>query len=446
MEQIAIPLIVFFSLCIGLVIPTPVRIYVLAVLSVPQIYVGNNSISLFDIWLLVTTMLSVKGTYKPGRDARLLKPIWLLVLTFIFAFLWSDQAAVPSSILWITRITLFGLLAQILSHLKRTNPIILYRAIYYTLPGLMLQSLLIIYFQSNPAIETYFLRSPLSNTFVGPAAMALFSDFKNNVLDPAKSGGLMVNANAASMVAGVGLCLTLILLNRRGAKWLIFPVFIEIYSIFLTGSKTGSSLLVCLALVALALSTPVNPMKKMFALVSAITLGLLGSNTLPNLIPGVNDSTQGSFGTRIDIWKVAFEMFQVNPLLGLGFGGWQRDIALYPSARGYPPHNLFVLAWANAGLVATLLVAIFMYRVTADFLDLIRIYPVSRVRNEIIFAFLALAWIFLHGLGDNTFIFGEIHSLFLAAMCLSFLSGALSKKNAEEKMHSNKVGDSKLVE
>lgn len=435
MNELILPSIIGLSFIIGIILPVQIRIYLLSALAIPQFYLGVGSLSFFDIWLLVTVVLSLSGTLARDRESRLLTLLWLLILSFATALLWSESASYSTGILWTARLAMFALLIQILMHLYKTKPVILYRAIYWALPGLMIQAGLVIYFRFNPLQEISFLRSSIADIFVGVGAKGLFNGFANNVLDPEKSGGLFVNGNVASMSAGVGVFLILVLLNRFGTKWLFIPLILEIASVIATGSKTGVTLLVLLALLSWFISVFARKSRAtwllpLFLLIVAASFAI--PSLLTRLFPSFTQDTSFSLDTRIGIWNAASHLFQTNPLFGLGFGGWEREIVHYPSAQGLPPHNLLILTWANGGFFSALLLLVFISFSFTYFLSAIFHSDSAKERNQLVFSFAAIIWIFAHGMGDNTFIYGESHELMLTALAFALISGHIPQNTGHK--------------
>ena len=437
MNEFFLASIIGLSFIIGFFLPVQIRIYVLAALAIPQLYFGVNSLSFFDIWLMVTVLLSVNGTRARGREARLLTALWLLIASFATALIWSEPDSYASGILWIARLAMFALLVQILMYLYRASPKTVYRAIYWALPGLVIQAALVIYFRFNPVQEISFLRTTTADIFVGVGAKGLFNGAANNVFDPAKSGGVLINANVASMAAGVGVFLILILLNHSEKKWLLAPLILEVASVFATGSKTGVTLLVVLTLVAWVLNVFGRKSRAAWIVPLVLMVGV-ASFAIPTLLtrffPSFTQDSTISLDSRSEIWNAANELFQKNSVLGMGFGGWAREIVHYPSAYGLPPHNLLILTWANGGLFSALLLLLFLSLTIIYFLRSILISRTSKERNQLVFSLSAILWVFLHGMGDNTVLYGGNHELLLTALAFAFISGHLSGKNDPENL------------
>ena len=110
---------------------------------------------------------------------------------------------------------------------------------------------------STPPSEAWFLRSSAADWLVGPAADALFSGMRNNVLDPAKAGGLFVNGNAASLLGGLSL-LGFLVAHRLGhGRRHLLGAAVCLAGVVMTGSKTGLVLVVALPLLRRGHGAPV---------------------------------------------------------------------------------------------------------------------------------------------------------------------------------------------
>ena len=69
----------------------------------------------------------------------------------------------------------------------------------WSAPVLVVQAMSTVLFAVSPLIESQYLHSPSATALLGDAAARLYTDLPNNVIDPAKSGGvLFVNGNVAS--------------------------------------------------------------------------------------------------------------------------------------------------------------------------------------------------------------------------------------------------------
>jgi O-antigen ligase len=84
----------------------------------------------------------------------------------------------------------------------------------------------------------------------------------------------------------------------------------------------------------------------------------------------VNDSRRAtSIGSRFEMWQASWQIFLQHPLKGVGWGGYRQHAQLLvdeglrnPSAASYPhPHNQFLSAMVNGGIVGIIAVVLLFY-------------------------------------------------------------------------------------
>lgn len=276
-----------------------------------------------------------------------------------------------------------------------------------------------IVFRLYPAVEYAYLRSPAADLILGPSARALFLDSANNVLDPAKAGGLFyVNGNVASMLFGMAACVILGL-GSPMRSWARTAFVLLVVSVVATGSKTGVILAIVMVPLALLVrrAEPAR-MKRLVLplLLVAPVVALVVVRSVEHFVPGFYSRAEQSSLTRGAMWGYARDRFVDAPLLGLGFGGWEleawRDLGI-----SYPPHNWVIAAWVYGGVLlvcASLLYAVWALRLPLALLAM----PESDVATRAFGAAgaSALAWCFVHGMFDNTALYGESRSVIFFAL------------------------------
>ena len=206
-------------------------------------------------------------------------------------------------------------------------------------PFVIVQSVMVILFRVAPSIESAFLQgSSFGSLLVGPAAANLYTVDANNVLDPAKAGGLFVNANVASMVEGVIALLCFAFAGLRH-RYMVFTGGLALISVFFTGSKTGLALAIMLPVLAGALYPLVE--RRFELAIPLLALGVVGTLLLPEglgiVFPNYGKASSDSFDTRETLWTAAASLFQQHPIAGLGYGGWAEVIGQYVGRSDYPP-------------------------------------------------------------------------------------------------------------
>lgn len=289
----------------------------------------------------------------------------------------------------------------------------------------IIEALLVMLFRIYPDFESTFLHSQYARYFITSNILdILFDAGRNNVLDPMKSGGFFVNANSAScflgicsfITGGVGYAYRLRLLK-------CMAIFLWIAILF-TGSKTGVGLAIVLPFTAWLISASFIR-RRLLARITLIML-LLGvlSISFPYLILSDFIHMSGeSFNVRLLIWNYAWREFLAHPLLGQGFGGWQLSYANYAYTvglqNGIPPHNTLIYLWSQSGIFALFLGVIFIISIIGFGWRILRSNS-SEVKALGIGTTFAFLWLFIHGMGDNTGIVGDIHMQPILATALGF--------------------------
>jgi O-antigen ligase len=273
-----------------------------------------------------------------------------------------------------------------------------------------------------------FLKSSTAEILIGPDALrGLLEADPNNVLDPLKAGGIFINANVASLFLGVAsLAATLVALQspKVQARWWACSL-VCLTAVFFTGSKAGAALAIAVPIglvLAVRLRRLPGPVVLPSALVLVGTMGWLLPTLLSKVAPTYLEKSSGSYSDRSMLWHAAIRIIGESPLIGNGFGGWALAIPTVSPGFELPPHNLLIAAWSNLGIWGPLLLIMFF---VATFRAGLRKLARSSSAAEALSVALALGvwmWILVHGMGDNTTVYGESHTLVVAAMLLAFIT------------------------
>jgi O-antigen ligase len=398
------------------------RIGVAAALAVPLLYVPHLPLPLGQLWLLMVGTVGLLDRRTRTHPSPALVLVCALALITALSELWSPAGGALQQAL---RFGLFGLALHLAQSTLTEGVGVLDRTLRLMTPWMLLQAGLVFLFRSAPAVEDRFLHSRAADLLLGPAADALFTTGQNNVLDPAKSGGLFVNANVASLFAGLCFFAVAVLRVRTGQTRHTVLLVVLWLSVFATGSKTGAALAIALPVLAFLVvrlrSWPSSPYFLGFGLLTLpITLSV-GDAVLRSVVPDYATRSTESLGTRTLLWSAAWDLFQQSPVYGLGFGGWQREIGAYVGRDDYPPHNLLIDAWAKSGIVCAAVTAALVLVVGARYLRLAfrdDLDPDLRRLNA--YGLAAWTWLVVHGMGDNTSVFGDLHSMLLVAVLLAY--------------------------
>lgn len=407
------------------------RLSVAAFLAVPQVFVGplgQLSLSLSQCWVvLIAVCWVLERKELPVRDP-VMRAVLLLAIAAGLAIAWSPDPM--AGVLEVMRLVSFAFLVLYATRVERLRPGALAGPFTVVLLWALLNAVLVWAFRLAPAVESAFLRSPVSSLVAGPNAMAaFFADGANNVTDPAKSGGFFINANVSSMFLGVAtVCFLALGVGRRGrSRRLCAAGALVCWSAtFATGSKTAAALALLLPVAVRGVQVLGRPNARWFLPQAAGAVGFVawvGPTVLARFVPGYAEASSESLASRGPMWEFALQMFREHLLLGLGHGGWSATIEQFAALgiTALPPHNLFIAAWAATGLpgVAALL------GLTVTILAVLTATVVRHVGTPLTrtaaFALGAWWWVLIHGMGDNTAIYGEAKSMILLAMLLGLV-------------------------
>jgi O-antigen ligase len=249
------------------------------------------------------------------------------------------------------------------------------------------------------------------------------------ISDPTKAGGVFVNANVAAAYMGFCGFLAWGCAGLFKNRWLMVVATLDLASIFFAGSKAGVGL--CCLMLALLLVLHLIK-KRRIGLGVAATICFAAATALLVLYFGAQaflhssyvDNSSETLGTRFVIWEFGLTVLKSSPLLGLGFGGWEKAWPAYALSHGsnpaFPPHNallaLFVQSGAGAlvaGVLFVLLTLRFIWR-SANTLD-------DSVRRYALGVLCGVSWLFLQAQGENFGLIGEVHLTQFMALALGYL-------------------------
>ena len=223
----------------------------------------------------------------------------------------------------------------------------------------VLLAALVIVFRWQPLLELGFWLSPKARYVLDPdVRLGMFSgSVRYNVFDTGKAGGVFSNGNVASLFLGFVACL---LLPYTRSKWVIAGVVVLALGVVATGSKSG------LLAIALCGSIWISVLAASRLTIARASMGVVGGFAIVAMLAFYTVSldllAEGdvSLASRADVWRLAVPLLTDHPALGLGFGGWEMWAAetfRYAGiAQNYPPHNLFLIAWAWVGLGGAFLI------------------------------------------------------------------------------------------
>ncbi|GAB2724597.1 hypothetical protein GCM10027172_18660 [Halomonas garicola] len=310
----------------------------------------------------------------------------------------------------------------------------------------------VIAFRISPELEATFLDSNFAQLFINPNTLeALYTTGRNNVLDPEKSGGFFTNGNVAGAYLWImAMASSMLAVCKRKRSMYVLSSFFIVAAYF-SGSKAVVLLFPVLATIVLItiawhLSSRPPFLIKGFLMVGiVIVLGLIGPQLITHNTAEQTEQTEqedflqqseSTLGIRLLVWRYGAEAFLEKPFLGQGFGGWQQGYSSYAESVGikdsFPPHNTLIYLWSQGGILALLFGFAFMLFVTISGLQqILKGQPQSSGIAVIMLG--AFAWTFIHGMGTNFGLVGDIHMIPILATLLAF-SCSMSNKNLVRKI------------
>ncbi|WP_156758976.1 O-antigen ligase family protein [Microbacterium karelineae] len=251
-----------------------------------------------------------------------------------------------------------------------------------------------------------------------------------NVLDPEKAGGFFLNGNTASLFFAITACAAAwAFVGRRHRGAHAAAVIASLAAIVATGSKTAVLLLIALPVLALFIAFAVRR-PRLGAVVGSIAVLVAagGAAAVATIRPDAIGS--GTIGDRFTLWRMVAEAFPARWFTGFGFGHWREHIvAVWPryfpdvATQVWPPHNMLLQAWVDAGLVALLLTLVLVAMPLVGGLR-----RVSEARGEPLLGsatlqsgvvVIGLVWVLLHGMADTTRFVGDNHTLPFVAVLMA---------------------------
>jgi len=422
-------------------VPQRTGVMIVFALAVPQLYLlpaGTIDIPLSTVAALaLAPVVAARACRTPG--SRLLRTalvysLLVLLLARLAAFAWSPDPGdgrLPTMLLVQFLVTLV-----LMDNAAREDPWLLYRAHYLLWPFVVAQSGLVAVFQLFPDVEDAYLRW-VAGYFAGQNTVAgLFDVNRNNVLDPAKAGGVFVNGNVAGLFLGVCAMAAFAIWSVTRQRIVLICGLVAYLGVWFTGSKACRVLAVVLPL---AVVVAYYWQTRMTARARRLLLVAVGATAVPAVLVvtlgdggGFLGAVRTAFGQRTDIWGYAVEAFRDGPVLGLGWGGWFEGFADYARRNDiyddtFPPHNILLAAWASTGLLGLAATIGFL---VAEFRLVARAAAGGSPRNAMFVAWTgaAVAWVCIQAMGENTDVFGDIHTIPVIALLLCFLAHPLPEE------------------
>jgi O-antigen ligase len=407
----------------------------------------TNAVQLHTISILgiypSLALLSWLSTWRTIFGSPLWRWPWMQALLALAAaqaisIIWSPTPLL--GVRYLIYLAPLPFVAHAFYRLSLEKPEIARDCLRWLLLGSAVEAVVVIVFRLLPSVELQFLNSPLAGLFISPNTLeALFTGARNNVLDPAKSGGLFVNANMASTYLGMSSVAAWYVSRIMRSPTLRFVSLLDWTAVLFTGSKAGllcaAAIPIGMAFITVVRARRANPITLFAATIgiAAVTIVLM----LPlaqELLDEYRSNTLATLGTRGELWSYAVQFLGQHPIRGLGFGGWEKLFELQAALTGsrtiMPAHNSFFILWLQSGLpgvIGGVLLVGTIYAAATKVLSS-RDYATRQLAMAAISAF---SWYFVQGLGENFGLVGEAHMTPLLAALLGVLcarhDGALER-------------------
>jgi O-antigen ligase len=331
----------------------------------------------------------------------------------------------------------FFTLSLAMAHLTRENPTSAFRLLRWTLVATSVQAVLVIVFRVLPQIKLAYLGSAIADLFESANRIADVGNVEQSILDGSKSAGITTYANPAAAWLGLAAMASWYVARLVKSHVLKYVAALDFLAVFFTGSKAG----ILTAGVMVAVTIGIEMLQQIvdrrkldirYPMAICLALGLAGLS-VPLLVEHIGNFLSDSsytLSTRQELWWFAEDEFRAHPIFGLGFGGWEHIVPIQGREMHMPPHNAFIILWAQSGLIASLLGLGFV--VTVLWWSAGRIFQGNWSEQLIAKAvFTGYLWVFIQAQGENFGLFGEEHMRPILALAMGMLAG-LASKRAEE--------------
>jgi hypothetical protein len=215
-------------------------------------------------------------------------------------------------------------------------------------------------FLVSPKLELAYLTSWLAPLLIEPDSLRSTLDHEGwgTILNPAKSGTVYLGPNHAAMFFGLLFWLMIEgWVSTRRIRWFGLAG-LYLAAVLATGSRGGLLGLGVSALVAVFVSPGRFSVRRLHAARAAIVLTILLVTAAIFVLPifeFLRDRLLAFDLTgRTLLWATALEAIRANPLLGLGFGGWeslyQARLSGILGEADLAPHNIVLDLWVWTGI------------------------------------------------------------------------------------------------
>ncbi|WP_100343579.1 O-antigen ligase family protein [Compostimonas suwonensis] len=401
-------------------IPKPVLLAILLGVAVLQVFEPIGYISI----ALLLPIVFAPAILRSSRRAHW--NLWVMVLLAVLAWQLVSVLWAANDGTWAQAV--LSTVSLVLCYLAARQVVAtrggLTRALVIAAPVILLEIALVVLFRFSPALEALYLRSPIAALFSEPDVELIFSRVPQNVLDPDKAGGFLLNGNIASLLLAAVAFLYGYAYFRSRRRVLLVVAAAGLIGCVATGSKTALVLLILLPSLTLFFLLLLRRSRAAFALLGLVVVGFIVTViVLASAGSPLISTSLRTLGERGQLWALAGKGFLEHPFLGLGYGGWagylrENADAVFASGRQFqdlPTHNVIVQAWADAGIpLAVLVVAAATIPIAVVIAELVRRRSQPVLSSSALglgCLLIAIVWFFAHAMADTIGFFGENHTL-----------------------------------
>lgn len=308
----------------------------------------------------------------------------------------------------------------------RVKTDVAHRVLLSLAPLVLCAAISICYFRFNNAAEISYYPTSLARFLQGNYASHIADSIVDaNVTSPEKAGGLFFNnGNRASLMMGVAACAYLCDFAARRSRSAFIMLVVCVAGVGAAGSKTGLAIgaaipfFLWLVVAARRRDGQTSLLVVLVGMLPIVGVGVFAVRSFATTYVSAVDET---LSPRRLLWSTAVKYIGDAPIFGHGYGSWAPHWEPVAVAHGvsttFPPHDYILLNWIQLGVLGAVLSVMIPL---ASALAQVRRFGAALSRWQRVSigsAVVAWLWVLLHGLGDNTFVYGLLNIVpFLAVL------------------------------
>lgn len=334
------------------------------------------------LWILAASIFLETLTVGGFTISRIIAPVALLV---VVVELLRGRAALSGAapLAWVAAYALWALASGIWT-VSTDGTIFLLSSLAIALVYMLAFAVLL---RTQEELEQTLLVLAFASLLIGLLAVAVYFDELGGFGETLQGGRAQGGVGDPDFFAAyqlVTLPLVLVMVGRVSQPWLqltLAGTAIVILGSVITSLSRGA-FIALLFLILLLFAWPARTLfgsrrnKAVVLIVMALGSGVVASRALPELVARITsivspaDQEEARGSGRLDVWLAARRSIDERPLLGLGYGGFQRssnelilrtpgiDPRVYKpreAERGLETHNAYLGTTADLGLVGLVL-------------------------------------------------------------------------------------------